>query len=367
MTEDVLLTLDEIFDVEDEVDSEEREPGALDDFQAYFDTGTEHDGNGNGDADSDETLVDPSEIPADASLSLYFQQMSQVPLLEREEEISLAKRVERGRQAQKALTADHHGPEEITALEDQVRDGQAAREKLAEANTRLVVSIAKKYRGYGLPFMDLIQAGNVGLLRAIDRFDHERGYRFSTYATWWIRQAVTRSLSSHKRTIRIPVHRDSWMRRVRKTSTHLPQKLGRNPIYAEVAEAVGEEPAKLRTMLRLTQKSISLNKLVGNDREDSGSELGDFLEDPHIPSPTKTVERQMLHEELESMLTSLRPREAWVLRKRFGLQGNRKHTFKELGQKLNLSKERVRQIQSKALRKLRHPMFRRYLEDYRQS
>jgi RNA polymerase primary sigma factor len=348
----------------------------LGDFHAFFDPDTDGgdaiDTNGddddhNGQA-AGESPVDVSEIPTDASLSLYFQQMSQVPLLEKEEEVQLAKRVERGRKAQQALTqgtASDKAVEEIEALENQVREGRTARKQLAEANTRLVVSVAKKYRGYGLPFMDLIQAGNVGLLRAIDKFDYRRGYRFSTYATWWIRQAVTRSLSSNKRTIRIPVHKDSWIRRVSKVSTRLQQKMGRRPTYEEIAQEMGEDPAKLRKMVRLTRLSISLNRPVGRDDGENSAELEQFIEDPHIPSPTQRVERDMLREELEDMLATLQPREAWVLRMRFGLHGNRTHTFKELGEKLNLSKERVRQIQVKALRKLRHPTFRRHLEGYR--
>ncbi len=373
MADDVLLTLDEIFETEQDVDTEERASRALSDFHAFFDPdndgddGAEPESNGDerDEQGSGETHVDVNRIPSEASLSLYFQQMSQVPLLDKEEEIRLAKRVEQGRKAQQALAESDPPSEQVESLQSLVRDGQAAREQLAEANTRLVVSVAKKYRGYGLPFMDLIQAGNVGLLRAIDKFDHRRGYRFSTYATWWIRQAVTRSLSSNKRTIRIPVHRDSWIRRISKVSTRLQQKMGRRPTCEEIAQEMGEEPAKLRKMLRLTRRSISLNKPVGRDGDESSAELGQLIEDPHIPPPTQRIEKDMLREELENMLVTLQPREAWVLRMRFGLHGNRKHTFKELGKKLNLSKERVRQIQVKALRKLRHPTFRRHLEAYR--
>ncbi|MGC9467390.1 MAG: sigma-70 family RNA polymerase sigma factor [Anaerolineae bacterium] len=368
MANDVLLTLDEIFKIEHDDGAEDGAPNALSDFHTFFENNLADRNSDYEDQDGegmDASAADLSAIPTEASLSLYFRQMSQAPLLDKEDEVRLAKRVERGRKAQQDLAESDHTLEEIERLESQVRDGQTARKELAEANTRLVVSVAKKYRGFGLPFMDLIQAGNVGLLRAIDKFDYRRGYKLSTYATWWIRQAVTRSLSSNKRTIRIPVHKDSWIRRVSKVSTRLQQKMGRRPTYEEIAEEMGEEPAKLRKILRLTQLSISLNKPVGNDGEDDGSELGSFLEDTTIPSPTKTVELDMLQEELENMLGTLRPREAWVLRMRFGLHGNRTHTFKELGKKLGLSKERVRQIQAKALRKLRHPTFRRHLEDFR--
>ncbi len=365
MADDVLLTLDEIFDIKADADCDAHVPGALRDFHIFFRNGAatpDGDNSHRAELDADESVDDSRGNASESSLSLYMQQMSRVPLLDKEEEILLAKRVAQARQAEVALMQGATGAEEIALLEDRVQDGQMAREKLAEANTRLVVSIAKKYRGYGLPFLDLIQAGNVGLLRAVDRFDHRRGYRFSTYATWWIRQSVTRSLSAHKRTIRVPVHRDTWVRRVSKVSTQMQQRLGRRPTYEEIAVEMDEEPSKLREMLRLTQLSLSLNKPVGND--ESSSELGSLIEDTTVPSPAQTAELGMLWEELESMLESLSPREAWVLRMRFGLQGKRKHTFKELGQKLNLSKERVRQIQSKALRKLRHPTFRRHLEGY---
>jgi RNA polymerase primary sigma factor len=373
MTDDTLLTLDEIFETETETtaESEETPSGALRDFHRFFKNNRpKHTYQVAQDELTDKggETADLSDIPSDESLSLYLQQITQVPLLTHEEEVALAKRMERGLAAQEKLQdetlVETLTPEEIAALQRQVEDGQAAHKHLAEANTRLVISIAKKYRGYGLPFMDLIQAGNVGLLRAVRRFDHRRGYRFSTYATWWIRQAVTRSLSSNKRTIRIPIHKDSWVRRVGKVSTRMHQQLGRRPTYEEIAEEMDEDPAKLRRILRQTQQSISLNKPVGNDGDAAAAELGAFIEDPHIPAPTESVEQEMLHKELEEILTALPPREAWVLKMRFGLHGSERHTLKELGKKLNLSKERIRQIQDKALRKLRHPMFRRHLEDF---
>jgi len=370
MTRDVLLTLDEIFEVDadDGTGPDPRTPGALGDYQVYFgDQDLGEDASPAGDADEDigAEAADLSNIPSDATLSLYLRQMSRVPLLAKEDEVALAQRIEHGRAAQQSLDAGGLPADKAGALEGKVRDGQSARERLAEANTRLVVSVAKKYRGYGLPFMDLVQAGNVGLLRAIDRFDHRRGFKFSTYATWWIRQAVTRSLNSHKRTIRVPIHRDAWMRKVSKVSDRLEQVLGRRPTVEEIATEMGEAPTKLRTMLRLTRDATSLNRPVGNQHDGDASELGDFIEDTSTPAPTNEAERNMLRDEVTRMVETLPPRDAWVLRRRFGLQGYRRHTLRELGQKLQLSKERVRQIQTRALRKLRHSSFRRRLAAYR--
>lgn len=355
--EEELLSLDEIFGTD--VEEEDLEGDPLDDFHAFFEEGEDEDEYAD---DEEEELVDIDSISSSDSLSLYLQAMGQVPLLSREEEIDLAKTMERGREAQRKLTTGDYEPDEIDALEERIREGEEARSHLTEANTRLVVSVAKKYRGYGLPFLDLIQAGNVGLIKAVDKFDYRRGNRFSTYATWWIRQAVTRSLTQHGRGIRIPIHMSDYLRKLDKVSQNMEQKLGRRPTYEELAEEVNEDPQKLRRMLRQSQRPVSLNKEVGD--EDT-SELEQFIEDENVPAPDETAEQRMMRDQLEQLLTTLEPREAWILKMRFGLHGSRTHTLKELGQKLGISKERVRQIQGQALRKLRHPYHRRQLQDFR--
>ncbi|RLC65884.1 MAG: RNA polymerase subunit sigma [Chloroflexi bacterium] len=304
---------------------------------------------------------DLSDIPVDDAVGLYFSEMSHVPLLTREEEIELAKRLERGRKARAQLDRNGHDPQERERLKRLIEEGEEARRHLIEANTRLVVSIAKKYRGQGMPFLDLIQAGNVGLIRAVDKYDYRRGTKFSTHATWWIRQAVTRTLNQQGRIIRIPVHMGDRIRRLHRTAQKLEQDIGRPPTPEEIAEEVDLTPDEVRWLLRVSRRPVSLDRPVGEEKD---SELGDFIEDEDTPLPTQRAELHLLRENLEEMLTNLSPREVRILRLRFGLQGEKAHTLREVGEKLGVSRERVRQIEAAALRKLRHPRYRRRLRDY---
>jgi RNA polymerase primary sigma factor len=363
MTTDTLLTLDEIFDAASDSAPNETARSALEDYHTFLEGSPASREAAHPDPPDVADALDTAPIPTEAAVRLYFKQMGRVPLLSKDEEIELAKCIERGRHAQDALVTGDPTPEAIERWEAQVREGQAAREHLAAANTRLVVSIAKKYVGYGLPFLDLIQAGNVGLLKAIDKFDYHRGNKFSTYATWWIRQSITRTLTTQKRTIRLPVHMESQVRTIRQATQRLEQRLGRRPMPEEIAVEIDEEPQKVERILRYAWTPTSLDMPVGVDGEESGTELGDLIEDEETPSPLETTATTMLHETLASLIDGLETREAWVVRRRFGLHGHRQYTLRELGEKLNLTKERVRQIEAKALRKLRRPMG--HLQDYR--
>ncbi len=304
---------------------------------------------------------DLSGIAADDTISLYLKEMARVPLLTPEEETSLAKRLERGRRAQRKLERDGYDEEEAVRLRREVVQGERARDHLIKANTRLVVSIAKKYMGQGVPFSDLIQEGNLGLMKAVEKFDYRRGYKFSTYATWWIRQAITRALADQGRTIRVPVHMSDRIRKLHQVSRQLEQVWGRKPTPEELAEEMGLEPSKVRWMLRVSRHPVSLERPVG---EEEDSELGNFIEDEDAPTPPDAAYHHMLQEKLEDVLATLTPREARILRLRFGLQNGRSYTLEEVGKKFGLTRERIRQIEGQALRKLRHPRRSRQLRDY---
>jgi RNA polymerase primary sigma factor len=305
---------------------------------------------------------DLSGIPVNDTVGLYFGEMGREPLLTREQEVELAKRLERGRDARRRLDRNGHDSQERTQLKRQITQGEEARAHLIKANTRLVVSIAKRYRGLGLPFLDLIQAGNLGLIRATDRFDYRRGYKFGTYATWWIRQAVTRAVSQYGRTIRLPVHMGDQVRKLIRTAQRMEQDLGRRPTPEEISEETGLGRDRVRWMLRVSTRPTSLEKPV-NDEEDA-SEFGDFIEDEDVLSPADWAEHSQLRQELERMLTTLTPREARILRLRFGLEGDHPYTLNEIGQKLGVTRERIRQIQQRALGRLRHPRHSRKLRSY---
>jgi RNA polymerase primary sigma factor len=312
-----------------------------------------------------ETEGDPfdlSAIAADDTISLYLKEMARVPLLIPEEETTLAKQLERGRQAEHRLERMNGLNEDEQRKYIQFsREGERARDHLIKANTRLVVSIAKKYMGQGVPFSDLIQEGNLGLMKAVEKFDYHRGYKFSTYATWWIRQAITRALADQGRTIRVPVHMSDRIRKLHQVSRQLEQVWGRKPTPEELAEELELESAKVRWMLRVSRHPVSLERPVG---EEEDSELGNFIEDEDAPTPPDTAYHRLLQEKLEDVLSTLTPREARILRLRFGLQNGRSYTLEEVGKKFGLTRERIRQIEGQALRKLRHPRRSRQLRDY---
>lgn len=280
-------------------------------------------------------LGELEDLPLSDPVRMYLREIGKIPLLTPEEEVELAKRVEEG------------DPE--------------AKAKLIEANLRLVVSIAKKYIGRGMLFLDLIQEGNLGLIRAVEKFDYRKGFKFSTYATWWIRQAITRAIADQARTIRIPVHMVETINKLIRVSRQLVQQLGREPTAEEIAAEMGIAPEKVEEIHRIAQEPVSLETPIG---EEEDSELGDFLEDKDIPSPEEAAAQQLLREQLEEMLEELTDREREVLRLRFGLEDGHPYTLEEVGSRFGVTRERIRQIEAKALRKLRHPSRSKKLRDY---
>jgi len=302
-------------------------------------------------------------ISTDDSISLYLREMSVVPLLTVDEEVSLAKRIEKASQARREFTGSNGrmNAERRRELEKSIQDGFKAREKLIKANTRLVVSVARRYKGRGVPFLDLIQEGNMGLMRAVEKYEYQRGFRFSTYATWWIRQSISRAIAYQGRTIRVPVHMFDRLRMIYKISHEYEQAFGRLPTSEELAEHTGFEVGKVRWMLQVAQKPISLESPVGDDE---GSEFGMLVADASSPSPAQVTYQNMLRERVEEVLSTLSPREARILRLRFGLGQDRAYTLEEVGRKFGLTRERIRQIEGKALRQLRHPGRARLLLDY---
>lgn len=311
----------------------------------------------------DPYTFDLSAISSDDTVGLYLKEMARVPLLNIDEEVDLAKRIERGKEAEDRLfKLDGNCPaKERTELQSHVQDARSARDHLIKANTRLVVSIAKRYMGRGVPFLDLIQEGNLGLMKAVEKFDYHRGYRFSTYATWWIRQTITRSIADQGRTIRVPVHMTDRIRRLYKIARQLEQDLGRKPTPEEIGTTMGVDSRKIQWMMRVSWRPLSLESPVG---EEENTELGSFVEDESTPTPTQSAYQNLLRDKVEEVLSSLSPREARILRLRFGLQNGRPYTLEEVGQKFGLTRERIRQIEGKALRRLRHPRRARQLRDY---
>jgi RNA polymerase primary sigma factor len=302
-----------------------------------------------------------AQIAAD-SVRLYLQEIGETDLLTMAEEVWLAKRMERGLAAEDRLATDLDlSPEDREEFEYDRKDGEDAREHLIRANLRLVVSVAKKYVGRGLSFLDLIQEGNIGLMKATDKFDYMRGYKFSTYATWWIRQAITRAISDQSRTIRLPVHVGETINRVKKMSHRLQQIYEREPTHEEIASAMDLPEDKVRQVLEVSRHPVSLEAPVGQDGD---AFLGDFIEDDSTPAPLELASQQLLKSQIGEALHKLTERERRIIILRFGLEDGRFRTLEEVGKEFGITRERIRQIEAKALRKLRHPSYSRKLRGY---
>lgn len=310
-----------------------------------------------------EDLSVPEGINIDDHVKMYLKEIGKVNLLTPEEELSLAKRMADGETAKEQLeeigeNIDEDSKKQIDLL---IADGEKAKKSLAEANLRLVVSIAKRYVGRGMLFLDLIQEGNLGLIKAVDKFDYTKGYKFSTYATWWIRQAITRAIADQARTIRIPVHMVETINKLVRVSRQLVQELGREPTPEELAKELNMPVDKVREISKISQEPVSLETPIG---EEEDSHLGDFIPDEDAPAPSEAASFVLLKEQLGAVLETLSEREAKVLRLRFGLDDGRARTLEEVGKEFDVTRERIRQIEAKALRKLRHPSRSKKLKDF---
>jgi RNA polymerase primary sigma factor len=302
-----------------------------------------------------------ANIDTDDTIGLYLKEVGRVPLLTAQEEVELAQRIERGRLAREELARGNVSQRRREALQRFIEDGWAAREHLITANSRLVISVAKKYMGRGVPFLDLIQEGNIGLIRAAKKFDYRRGHKFSTYATWWIRQAVTRAIADQGRTIRVPVHMGDQINKLLRVQHQLTQRLGRDPSVDELANSLEVTPQKVENMIQVARRPLSLETPT-DDEEDSV--LGDFIQDEEVPAPDDTATYNLLREHLDTVLNGLPPREVRILQLRYGLLDGQAYTLEEVGRKMGVTRERVRQIEAQALSRLRHPAIRRKLREY---
>jgi RNA polymerase primary sigma factor len=302
-------------------------------------------------------------LDTDDVVGLYLKEAGRVPLLIAEEEVSLAKRMEAAELAKEQLEeyGDDLPMDDVYTLRELIADGEDAQEHLIRANARLVISVAKKYIGRGVPFLDLIQEGNIGLIRATNKFEYQRGHKFSTYATWWIRQAVSRAVADQGRTIRVPVHMGDQLNRMRRVQLNLIQELGREPSIDELAVGMETTPDKIETLLEIARHPVSLETPID---EDGDSTFGDFVEDVSSPAPTEEVATHLLHEQLERALGRLPPREAQILKLRYGLEDGRVYTLEEVGQTIGVTRERVRQLEAQALNRLRQSSAHVILHDY---
>lgn len=315
----------------------------------------------------------PDGVSIEDPVRMYLKEIGKVPLLSAEEEIELAKNMEAGAVAKEKIAIlksreENATEEELAEIKEEIKNlqkdldaGDEAKKRLAEANLRLVVSIAKRYVGRGMLFLDLIQEGNLGLIKAVEKFDYRKGYKFSTYATWWIRQAITRAIADQARTIRIPVHMVETINKLIRVSGQLLQELGREPSPEEIAAEMNMPVERVREILKISQEPVSLETPIG---EEEDSHLGDFIQDDNVPVPADAAAFTLLKEQLEEVLGTLTEREQKVLTLRFGLEDGRARTLEEVGKEFNVTRERIRQIEAKALRKLRHPSRSRKLKDY---
>ena len=315
----------------------------------------------------------PDGVSIEDPVRMYLKEIGKVPLLSAEEEIELAKNMEAGAVAKEKIAIlksreENATEEELAEIKEEIKNlqkdldaGDEAKKRLAEANLRLVVSIAQRYVGRGMLFLDLIQEGNLGLIKAVEKFDYRKGYKFSTYATWWIRQAITRAIADQARTIRIPVHMVETINKLIRVSRQLLQELGREPSPEEIAAEMNMPVERVREILKISQEPVSLETPIG---EEEDSHLGDFIQDDNVPVPADAAAFTLLKEQLEEVLGTLTEREQKVLTLRFGLEDGRARTLEEVGKEFNVTRERIRQIEAKALRKLRHPSRSRKLKDY---
>ncbi len=337
------------------------EPGTLDPSQDDSDRDKDK-GNGNRaklEVAAHEDLL--ANVETNDMVGLYMKEAARVPLLTAEEELYLAKKIENGRLARIELADNRLNSKRQRELRQMIEEGWSAREHLIIANSRLVISIAKKYMGRGVPFLDLIQEGNIGLMRAAKKFDYQRGFKFSTYATWWIRQAVTRAIADQSRTIRVPVHMGDQISRMLRTQHQLKQSLRRDPTLDEIAIALDTNPKRVEHMIEVARHPLSLQAPIGEEEDDM---LGDFIEDQDAPAPDEMATYNVLREHLSEVLERLPPREARILQLRYGLLDGQTHTLNEVGRKMGVTRERVRQIEAQALRRLRSFGIRQELHAY---